>query len=80
MFNIKTGFCDEILLTCLLDFYAKCGEIEISSQLYREIPNRNIVTFGAMMSGFIQNGYVKDAINLFHQMQATNFEPGAEIL
>ena len=32
--TIKTGFCDEILLTCLLDFYAKCGEIEISTQLY----------------------------------------------
>uniref|UniRef100_A0A7N2R7B5 Pentatricopeptide repeat-containing protein n=2 Tax=Quercus lobata TaxID=97700 RepID=A0A7N2R7B5_QUELO len=78
--TIKTGFCDEILLTCLLDFYAKCGEIEISAQLYREIPNRNIVMFGAMMLGFIQNGYIKDAINLFHQMQAANFEPGAEIL
>ena len=78
--TIKSGFCDDVLLTSLLDFYAKCGEIEISAQLYREIPNRNIVTFGAMMSGFIQNGYIKDAINLFHQMQAANFEPGAEIL
>ena len=28
-----------------------------------------------MMSGFIQNGYIKDAINLFRQMQAANFEP-----
>ena len=32
------------------------------------------------MSGFIQNGYIKDAINLFVQMQAANFEPGVEIL
>ena len=29
---------------------------------------------------FIQNGYIKDAINLFVQMQAANFEPGVEIL
>ena len=33
-----------------------------------------------MMSGFIQNGYTKDAINLFVQMQAANFEPRVEIL
>lgn len=33
-----------------------------------------------MISGFIQNGYIKDAINLFPQMQAAKFEPRAEIL
>uniref|UniRef100_A0A2N9HGM1 Pentatricopeptide repeat-containing protein n=1 Tax=Fagus sylvatica TaxID=28930 RepID=A0A2N9HGM1_FAGSY len=77
---IKSGFCDDVLLTSLLDFYAKCGKIEISDQLFRKISYRNNVTFGAMMSGFVQNGYVKDAINLFHQMQAANVEPGAEIL
>ncbi|GMY19739.1 pentatricopeptide repeat-containing protein At4g35130, chloroplastic-like [Fagus crenata] len=77
---IKSGFCDDVLLTSLLDFYAKSGKIEISDQLFRKISYRNNITFGAMMSGFVQNGYVKDAINLFHQMQAANVEPGAEIL
>ncbi|GMY19102.1 pentatricopeptide repeat-containing protein At4g35130, chloroplastic-like [Fagus crenata] len=77
---IKSGFCDDVLLTSLLDFYAKCGKIEILDQLFRKISYRNNVTFGAMMSGFVQNGYVKDAINLFHRMQAANVEPGAEIL
>ena len=33
-----------------------------------------------MMSGFIQNGYIKDAINLFRQMQAANTELGAQNL
>ena len=47
---------------------------------FREIPNKNNVTCGAIMSGFIQNGYIKDAINLFVQMQAANFEPGVENL
>ncbi|KAG7958808.1 hypothetical protein I3843_10G036600 [Carya illinoinensis] len=77
---IKTGLLDDVLLTALLDFYAKCGKIEISAQLFREIPFQNTVTCGAMMSGFIQNGYIMDAINLFRQMQAANVEPGVEIL
>jgi len=55
------------MLTSLLDFYAKW------------ILNRKNVTFGAMMSGFIQNGYIKDAVNLFCQMQDANSEPEAEI-
>ena len=69
-----------MLLTSLLDFYAKCRKIAAPAQFIREIPNRNSLTFRAMMSGFIQNGYIKDAINLFRQMQAANFEPRAEIL
>ena len=69
-----------MLLSSLLDFYAKCRKIAASAQLVREIPNRNSLTFRAMTSGFIQNGYIKDALNLFCQMQAANFEPGAEIL
>ena len=32
------------------------------------------------MSGFIQNWYIKDAINLFCQMQAANTELGAQNL
>ena len=33
-----------------------------------------------MMSGFIQNRYIKDAMNLFRQMQAATTEPGAQKL
>ena len=32
------------------------------------------------MVGFIQNGYIKDAINLFRQMQAAHTELGAQNL
>ena len=35
---------------------------------------------GFLISCFIQNGYIKDAINLFPQMQAAKFEPRPEIL
>lgn len=67
---IKTGFSDDVLLTSLLDFYAKCGKLEISVQLFKEICFKSNITWGAMMSGFIQNGSFVDAIVLFQQMQA----------
>lgn len=67
---IKTGFSDDVLQTSLLDFYAKCGKLDISVQLFREIHFKSYITLGAMMSGFIQNGSFMEAIALFQQMQA----------
>ncbi|KAK7345101.1 hypothetical protein VNO77_15536 [Canavalia gladiata] len=69
---MKTGFSDDILLTSLLDFYAKCGKLEISIQLFREIHFKSNITWSAMMSGFIQNGSFMEAIVLFQQMQSEN--------
>ena len=72
----KTGFCDECCWLLCWIFYAKCGKIEELAWFFREIPNKNNVTRGAMMLGFVQNGYIKDAINLFVQMQAAILSPG----
>ncbi|KAJ7976688.1 Pentatricopeptide repeat-containing protein [Quillaja saponaria] len=77
---IKTGLCDHVLLTSLLDFYAKCGKLEVSIQLFKEIHYRSSVTWGAVMSGLVQNGYFVDAINLFQQMQVAHLDPEPDTL
>ncbi|KAL1368197.1 pentatricopeptide repeat-containing protein At1g11290, chloroplastic-like [Arachis duranensis] len=76
---IKTGVYDDILLTSLLDFYAKCGRLETSVQLFREIRCKSNITWGAMMLAFIQNGSFVDAISLFQQMQAKDHDIAPEI-
>ncbi|CAN6686552.1 unnamed protein product [Malus baccata var. baccata] len=70
----------DVAKTSLLDLYAKCGELGISDRLFREIPHRNSITWGAMMFGFIQNGWFSEAVGLFREMQALGPEPRAEIL
>ncbi|RDX63922.1 Pentatricopeptide repeat-containing protein, partial [Mucuna pruriens] len=76
---VKTGFSDDVLLTSLLDFYAKCGKLEISVQLFSEIHSKNNITWGAMMSGFIQNGSFMEAVVLFQQMQTEELDIVPEI-
>ncbi|KAM7500083.1 hypothetical protein LguiA_024497 [Lonicera macranthoides] len=76
----KTGLCDNILRTSLLDFYAKCGKLESSVHLFNEIPCTNSIAWSAMMSGFVHNGYFKDAVELFQYVLALGIEPSAEIL
>ncbi|XP_015583544.1 pentatricopeptide repeat-containing protein At4g33990 [Ricinus communis] len=79
-FSIKVGLCDDVLLASLLDFYAKCGELRNSVQLFGEIPCRSSSTWKLMMSGCIQNGYFDEAIHLFRQMQASGVQLQAQIL
>ncbi|KAL6141351.1 hypothetical protein ACLB2K_059640 [Fragaria x ananassa] len=77
---LKSGLRDDVLQTSLLDFYAKCAKLESADKLFREIPDRNCITCGAMMFGLIQNGYFHEAVGVFRQMQAAGLDPGAEIL
>ncbi|XP_038883286.1 pentatricopeptide repeat-containing protein At4g35130, chloroplastic-like [Benincasa hispida] len=77
---IKSGLYDSILQTSLLDMYAKFGELENSAKLFKEIPNRSIITWGAMMSSFIQNGHFDEAVEIFKQMQAAGLKPSVGVL
>lgn len=77
---IKSGLYDGILRTSLLYMYAKFGELENSTRLFKEISNRSIITWGAMMSSFIQNGHFDEAVEIFKQMQAAGLKPSVGIL
>ncbi|KAK3218007.1 hypothetical protein Dsin_011977 [Dipteronia sinensis] len=79
-FAIKARLCDDVLLTSLLDFYAKCGELGNAAQLFSDIPHRNNITWNAKISGFVQNGHINEAIELFRQIEAAGLEPDAVIL
>ncbi|KAF5195673.1 Pentatricopeptide repeat-containing protein [Thalictrum thalictroides] len=77
---VKTGVFDNILQSSLVEFYAKCGEIGKALQCFKEGPRRNYITWGAMMSGFLQNGYIKEAIEMFCQIQDAGMKPGSDVL
>lgn len=78
--GIKSGQYDSILKTSLLDFYAKCEDLDSSGKLFSEIPSTNHITSNAMMCAFIRNGYFKEAIELFRKMFSSGFKPPAESL
>lgn len=77
---LKLGLHDDVLQTSLLDFYAKCGLLKNSIQLFKGISSRNSIAWSAMLSGYIQNGFFKEAIVLFKEMQAAGLHPTPEIL
>ncbi|XXG58149.1 hypothetical protein AAC387_Pa04g0535 [Persea americana] len=79
-YSVKSGLNDVLLQTSIVDFYAKCGEMEKSFRLFDDLPDKNSDSWSVLMSGFIQNGYFREAIELFSKMQIANVKPSTYTL
>jgi len=58
-----------ILGTALVYMYAKNGDILMARKLFDEMPERNVVTWNAMICGLASHGHVEDALGLFECMK-----------
>ncbi|KAK7280118.1 hypothetical protein RJT34_25180 [Clitoria ternatea] len=54
--------------SALVDLYGKCGSIENAEQVFNEMPERNLVTWNAMIGGYAHQGDVDMALSLFEKM------------
>lgn len=72
----KTRFASDISIgNALVDMYAKCGSIDESCKVFDTMPDRDVVTWTAMISGYSQHGLGKEAIHLFEKMQQMGLKP-----
>ncbi|MED6111704.1 hypothetical protein PIB30_054779 [Stylosanthes scabra] len=73
---MKNGFVDSsIIRTSLIDLYFKCGKINLACRVFDEIPNRDVVVWGAMVAGFVQNRLQREALEYVRWM----VEEGVEV-
>ncbi|XP_018679537.2 putative pentatricopeptide repeat-containing protein At1g56570 [Musa acuminata AAA Group] len=77
---VKAGQIDAILHASLVDFYAKCGELEFAVQLYEEAQTKSSTLWCIMLWGFLQNGEFLETVHLFQRMQEAGFMPGKDAL
>lgn len=61
--------------TALIDMYAKCGSLLEARQLFDQMPEKNEVTWNAMISGCGLHGHGQEALRLFHEMLDSRVEP-----
>ncbi|CAA2958436.1 pentatricopeptide repeat-containing At2g13600-like isoform X1 [Olea europaea subsp. europaea] len=68
---IKSGMMSRnvVVETAFTDMYAKCGDVDSAHKLFDEMNSRNLVTWNAMVAGFVQNGLEKIALELFVRMK-----------
>ncbi|XP_009620236.1 pentatricopeptide repeat-containing protein At5g66520-like [Nicotiana tomentosiformis] len=65
--------------TALVDMYARCGCIEFSYQLFKNMAERDVVTWGVIISGFATHGQANKCFQLFDEMIESGVEPNGVI-
>nr|POE55128.1 mitochondrial phosphate carrier protein 3, mitochondrial [Quercus suber] len=59
---------DLFVSSSLIDMYSKCGELRDARELFDEIPQRNVVSWTSMITGYVQNDDAHEALSLFKEL------------
>ncbi|PON66144.1 Tetratricopeptide-like helical domain containing protein [Parasponia andersonii] len=59
---------DVYVATALLDMYAKCGSLDDALRVFEDMPQKNEVSWNAMISALAFHGRAMEAISLFKRM------------
>lgn len=66
---IKTGtHKDLFLMTFVVNVYGKCGSMTTARKVFDKMPQRNVVTWTSLMSGYVQNAQPELAVRVFLEM------------
>ncbi|KAF8399717.1 hypothetical protein HHK36_015587 [Tetracentron sinense] len=85
-FVIKSGLqVDAFLANVLIDMYMKCGDprdakLVFKSILKRELLRGNTVIWNVMISGYVCNGCLLEALMMFHEMMVLGIEPDSSTM
>jgi pentatricopeptide repeat protein len=75
---IQAGFGTDIQIgNALIDMYAKCGSLEAACQVFDVMPERDVISWTAMIVGLAQHGCGEEALQVFEQMRVEGVEPNA---
>jgi pentatricopeptide repeat protein len=73
---LRFGFkADVLLLTTLLDVYAKTGDLDSAEKVFDEMIVRDIASWNALISGLAQGSRPTEAIALFNRMRVEGWKP-----
>ncbi|CAN4124673.1 unnamed protein product [Withania somnifera] len=61
--------------SALVDMYSKRKNIKYAETSFCRMPNKNIVSWTAMVVGYGQNDFCEEAVKAFFDMQRNGFEP-----
>ncbi|QCE15046.1 structure-specific endonuclease subunit SLX1 [Vigna unguiculata] len=75
-YMIKSGInSDTAVGNSLISMYAKCGIMDDALGFLDEMVIQDSVSYSAIISGCVQNGYAEKAVLIFRQMQLSGTDP-----
>ncbi|XP_020595720.1 pentatricopeptide repeat-containing protein At4g38010 [Phalaenopsis equestris] len=61
--------------TAMVDMYAKCGCLDMASDMFHGMPHKNVLSWNALLSGLAMHGHGKLALSYFDCMVRTGLKP-----
>ncbi|KAF7002216.1 hypothetical protein CFC21_017725 [Triticum aestivum] len=68
---------DVSISTSLVDMYTKCGQLGIARGIFDSMLVRDVVTWNVMIAGYGMHGDVKQALQLFSEMERGSIKPNS---
>ena len=66
---------DVMVGNALLDMYGKCGALAKAQEVFGNLSVRDVVSWNALISGYVRNGETEQAYKCFEHMQHKGYEP-----
>lgn len=71
-----SGFeTDVSAVNALITMYVKCSHVNSVRLLFDKMPQRDIISWNAMISGYFENGECIEGLNLFFRMLELSIDP-----
>ncbi|XP_060217885.1 pentatricopeptide repeat-containing protein At3g03580 [Lycium barbarum] len=61
--------CDTTACNIIINMYAKCGDLAAARQVFDNMRRWDLVSWNSMISGYVENGFNKEAVDLFKIMR-----------
>ncbi|MCL7046828.1 hypothetical protein MKW94_022157 [Papaver nudicaule] len=65
---------DVFVGNALVDMYLKCGDVEFACKVFKEMPEKNVVSWNSLIAGLTHQGKFKE-VNEFPRMQSEGVKP-----
>ncbi|KVI09058.1 pentatricopeptide repeat-containing protein At5g39350-like [Cynara cardunculus var. scolymus] len=73
---IKLGIAFDVSLdNTLISMYMNCGELDKGKMIFDEIPDKDVVSWNVLITGYHLHGLEKEGIDLFAQMVKDDHSP-----
>lgn len=66
---------DSFVQSALVALYSKSGDLSAARKVFDNMLEKTVVAWNSMVSGYEQNGYLREAIEIFYRMRERGFEP-----
>ena len=66
---------DIFIGNALMDFYGNCGDLRFSINVFDSMSEKDVVSWTALVSAYMEEGLLDEAMEAFHSMQSSGLRP-----